>query len=1079
MEAVCPETSLEKFSAGTELLTGPYRSGKTSRIIDEILNFKAEKPFSRILVLVPSARYAGVLKERINKRLKEFADSNKSFSGFFGFSIQPFYHACLEISKAGSKDVRLIPEELRPVLLAELISELRAENKISDLLLISGLAGTSSAILELIDEFQRAGLSPDALLAKLEESACQESKPVELANIYAAYFKKMKELGYYDQKSLALQAREELFASSNNSKKKKHDQYDLILIDGFDRISHLQAQVFAGICRNATRSIIAFDYIDPQAEDNAEEEIKILRQKTDDYRWKENSFRELFNILSYTHESGKGLTITRTENKTFEPAAVEACLLLDRQLEMTELAREVKNAIAARNLSHQDIVVVCRSPDSYNGAIESAFEDAGLAYFIDGSASVSELAPWRFIRSLFTLSKKGYQRKDLIDILRSPYMNLEALGLQARDLSMLDRDSFEAKLIGSKESWTKFISSKEAYSGFSAGLAGFLNELELEKRKGSAREHASLLEDYIERYMKLPASEADLRSLKAQEERELIKALRRSLKVLLLQDSLNLLKSANLDEFWLELELLIEKSNYQRPRPLTPAVTICSAELLPNQRFKEIYVCGMAEGEFPRHQRARGFLSLEETRLWLSYGIDIRNPRQEAGFERALFYSIAERAEKRLFLSLSQFGSASEELLPSFYLTEIQDATGLVLKSKQPFESKLPISSRDLLCSAMFRGGFAGAQKISGLRESTEKLWQEMEAGVLSCLIRSRSNTNHEHAFNGNLQEFFHISAFKSNPEKNKWTATKINDYGKCPFKYWVSHQLELKPRKEAEAGLNYAFLGLFYHKVLELFFSSISKRQDAKEFFKFSKDPQTELALKNLIEESFAGGITWLTERHDFKPGPYWEQEKKNLRFRIERFIAKELARIESKAGFIPQMFELQFGTDKSGAYPPLILRAFDGEEIIIRGSIDRVDLFVDSVDSPLANQAMIVDYKSGTRKISVREAEKGTNLQLPVYALALEKSVLAGCSILEADYLSINAAEPVGHMDFASDKCKHLIVHAENLVKEYNRSAKQGVFTVRPKGLSVCRDCDHATVCRVSELNLSAEEEDDANSD
>ena len=1114
-----------------ELFVGPYRSGKTLLLLDELIAFKREQPLASTLILVPSARYGKLLKERIAAALcKESGFGNIGASdsrnqarragkpaGIFGLQILPFYQCCLQVLSKTSAEPLVIPEQLRPGLLSKILAELKFSGRIKALSKVANFHGTSFAMLELIDELQRAGLSPDDVLARLEQSSCQESHLIELAMVYQEYWNALKSLGYYDQKSLALAAREQLF--SNQGK-----DHDLLLIEGFDRVSHLQAQIFAGLSQHAELTKISFDYwaqpeetiADLQKAENA------LQQSADEYLWKKNSFDELCsnlnpNIIQVIN--GARTASVTTETSDAASPQLEIISLLDPFLEMVEVARQVKLSIAERKIDHSDIIVVTREPDSYNGAIETAFEDAGINYFIDGSRKIVELEPWRFIRNFLLLKENELRRKGLLDLLRSPYMNLEALSMTARDVSILDRDSYEIGLIGGLKTWSTFLQKKQ-FGTFAKALIEFLNSIQhVDEDQASAATHARRIEDIIERYMLFPASEADIRSAAAGQEREAVKALRRALKVLMMEEQLLEHKAETFKQFFNKVESLIEKTNFARPRPQQAAVTICSAELVPNKPFKEVFICGVNEGDFPRHQRSSGFLSNDETQLWLSFGIDIRNPRHEPGFEKALFYSLTERAKNRLTLCLTQFGNKGEETIPSFYLSEIQEKLKINCAGLSPFQRSetRPISARDALSMVLWRKGISTAETLAERSLTIEKQLHSLKLSFSASM--SRANGDYRNLFNGYLSDFFEIGAL-SMVANSSWTASKLNDYGKCPFRYWASHVLDIEPREEAEAGLNFKFIGMFYHKVLELFFSARAKQSDPKngrpvespqpdrplgETASRSLIPdltpdeiagapmpltrwlsptgphrpcvareETSDSTQELFERSFARGIQWLEARSDFQAGPYWEQEKKDLRFRLIRFIERELERINDEFGiqYAPAMFEANFGTKAENSYPPLKIAGLDGKPILVSGTIDRVDLEVGA--SSGKRKARVLDYKSSSRSISSKEAERGRNLQLPIYALALENSIMPEATVTEAHYLSINAARPVGHLDFESDKNAHLKNHTSELISNYVNDAQHGVFLVKPNGNDVCKDCIHSSVCRVAELKGQIKEEE-----
>lgn len=74
----------------------------------------------------------------------------------------------------------------------------------------------------------------------------------------------------------------------------------------------------------------------------------------------------------------------------------------------------------------------------------------------------------------------------------------------------------------------------------------------------------------------------------------------------------------------------------------------------------------------------------------------------------------------------------------------------------------------------------------------------------------------------GDISEQVRLGLAKVNlPEY--WSVSKLSDYGKCPFKFWVSHTLNIKALEEPSAGLDARLLGEVYHKCLELFIAVLS----------------------------------------------------------------------------------------------------------------------------------------------------------------------------------------------------------------------------------------------------------------
>src|SRR5207302_1953323 len=109
---------------------------------------------------------------------------------------------------------------------------------------------------------------------------------------------------------------------------------------------------------------------------------------------------------------------------------------------------------------------------------------------------------------------------DLLDLLRSPLMNVEALEMSPKDVSVLDRQSYEARLVGGLEPWRKFL-QKTDFASFAPQILALVSAIEgLNAAQTTSKSHARSTEDLLDKYMKLPGSEANIRSAQAVTERE-------------------------------------------------------------------------------------------------------------------------------------------------------------------------------------------------------------------------------------------------------------------------------------------------------------------------------------------------------------------------------------------------------------------------------------------------------------------------------------------------------------------------------------------------------------------------------
>jgi ATP-dependent helicase/DNAse subunit B len=272
-------TASAAVSRTTELILGPYRSGKTTLLLNQIMDYCQSNPLSESLIVVPSHRYKGLLEKRLRKIFLE-RSTKKAAKGFVGLKILTFQKLCEQVLRKEAAPFKLVPQNVRPILIGKCMERLKVEGVLNHVAGMVAFAGAQQSVLELIDEFERAALTPSDLIALLEKTAHADSRYMELAQIYAAYTQELAQAKLNDEKGLALRTREYLYSDTANLK------FGFVAVDGFDRFNTLQLQVLSGLARYCQQLRISFDYL-PAEEDTLQE-----------YVWKETSFDELTKALA-------------------------------------------------------------------------------------------------------------------------------------------------------------------------------------------------------------------------------------------------------------------------------------------------------------------------------------------------------------------------------------------------------------------------------------------------------------------------------------------------------------------------------------------------------------------------------------------------------------------------------------------------------------------------------------------------------------------------------------------------------------------------------------------------------------
>ncbi len=1047
-----------------DLLIGPYRSGKSWSLLEQALENSIKYPFESTTIVVPSKRYSDLLDERIEQLfVRKFSQPNngeagQKRAGFVGLKIQTFYQFCRTIlMRMGSFDL-VVPDAVRPTLIARILGQRKAEGQLQALSSIAEFRGTPLAVLSLIDELERAALSPEQVTMHLQKSLATHSRYVELAEIYKDYWQSLDSIKHVDKRRLVFKLLQVLMDQKNSA------SFGFIAFDGFDRFNPLQLKTIHELARHSRKLIVSFDYLPPE-EDHEQM-----------YLWKKNSYAQLRAILGEKLAFNRELRQANgSQPEQPRKVSIEKFVTTDRYFEMTQIAAQIKEAVVRQSKKLADFLVVARNLKPYKSAVKSAFHDAGLDFFVDEAIELKALPVVQFILSIASLYQREFPRAETIIALRSPYFSSK-FKLTAVELEELDAYSLDYMVVGGKEQWKEALDHCPMPK-LCSKVEAIFDLLTPVQRDGFPDEYVSWIENVLDLVLVLPGADDHLDPFEHWEQDSALSQFRNCLAVLIQEQTiLKQLGDQNkysYESLFVKLEKLIDNANFRRQPRSKNYVLITEADLAPNRLFDVIYIAGMVEGEFPQRAHQSGFTTIDGVEAWSRCGVDIHNPRFDPNFETALFRSLKERASSKLVLSCPQNEMSGEELTPSFFLQDTEANVSTCRPSMHSLENFLanPNSPRNAMAAYLWTGKLLELPtpllNNQLLAEFAENLQEPL------TIAQGRISNSKKSVLNGYLGDHVAAGLVKVTlPEY--WSASRLSDYGKCPFRFWVSHIAGIRPQQEPEATLTTNIVGETYHKALELFYRELIAKG-------LSFRQSDEALLSAIFDQAVASAIAWLNANAKVRKGEFWHYDCEELKFRLKRFFYSERDRA-MREDFEPLLVEASFGLKEEGqekrtAFPALALKNGD-REILIRGRIDRVDVSRTGEEKTLR----IIDYKSGSTWISKEEVLSGRNMQLPLYALAMERAIVPGSKVQEGQYLSISQAASIGNFKFdkfdetEAGEQQTLPDRAEALTKQFVNSIQQGDFSVRPTAASVCSTCEHMMICRIRELETTEQVEDDS---
>jgi ATP-dependent helicase/DNAse subunit B len=999
-----------------KLLIGPYRSGKTSSAVKEALDYCLENPLVDSVIITPSARYRALMEENVYRRSR---GNPAAEHGIMGLRFETFYRFVkVHSAAAGTPDV-ILSNRLRNGLLAHVLRTLNRQKRLPYLGKIAEMRGTASAILSLIDEFQRAALTPDEVIAALNSQSGADlrdadSRHMEIAEIYRNYHQELLNRGCLDQKLQAMQ-----LCRALNQDTATGPHYGVIVFDGFDRYSRLHAQLAKGLAARCQKVLILFDYA-PESEN---------------YLWKESSYETLLRELSVKPH-------IVTEHKHAAPA-FDAFTSLDRFTEMQEIARQTKILINTGQAKPSDVLVTARRIRPYQGAASGAFEDFGIPYFLDRSYPADTFPVTHFVLALLGLHVNDFLRQDVMAVLSSRYFSASKHGFGTADIEAIDCESLIAFVLKGKRDWDRYLEG----SKFKTTIGYLFEQLTPPSEPKTLSEHCRWCEDKLDLFADFSsANVADYSTSSC------LVALRNAFAALIEEERVLSCGPIDYPAFYQSLKETLEASDFRNKPPSNDCVTVCDAELVPNRTYKFVFIAGMLEGEFPAKDGHFNFAGRERLEAWRRRGVLVDNPRTHPGYEDALLKAIVGSASNKVFMSCPRYDTKSkdkEELLPSFALRQFFEDSNLRYVPVYEEALKSPCSIKDLTSAILWSQPDTNLDTLEADLPEYSKYLNSLQGCVTPS--KTRLAATRESCFNGYLVDLVESGALPIRFPQYL-SATSLDHYGQCPFQFWSTDILRLAPRQEVDPDNQHKLIGNFYHHVMEEFYNGVIERG-----MTVSEDNKAQLRI--LFDAAISDGFVWLENNPEFHADEFWTYRKKFLRFSLDKFFDHELSLFSSyAAGFQPAMCEAAFG--KGGDYPALELDAGNGRTISIRGKIDRIDL---NKEKTLAR---VVDYKRSAYGLSIKAVLSAQSLQLPVYCLAVTDAIVPGCKIDRAEYAIVGKAESKAVNGGSS--VDSAMRNARQRIQEYEADIHRGNFIVQPEHGSYCRSCQQRKVCRIGELPI-----------
>lgn len=929
-------------------ILGGAGSGKSSRLTDLI--DKAAENDKRVVVIVPE-QFSFDSDKKLYKKLgcQRF---NKILSVSFTTAAREIFE------KYGSRSGEYADEMSKLIIMQKTLEKLMEEKQLHYFARQASKPDFITDALKIITEFRQSGVSADDFAAKMTSADITLSDKIsDLSLIYYTYDKMLSESGLRD--SLTNISEAAAIAEMNGFFKGAY-----VFFDEFESFTGDEYQLIETIISQSDEVCISLRLDSTQETpngvfDSVRNTWRKFYQTAKKYGVPiETEMMEKplkYKSADLAHLNMNILRPVRERFGVSDNIKITECA--DLYEEADWICSEIRRLVQEEGYRYRDIAVMSRQLSEYTYIFEAAFEKYDIPFGMDVKKSVMHTSIMQYVSGVVGIIAQKHFSSEMI----FRYAKTHLCSISQERISDLENYCFEWDIDGDK--WlTPFKAGTDEHPfaeqtraeiieplvrlrkkcintdcmGICKAIFDFVTEMDVQKRVGG------IINEFKEKGLVYLAKEfkriwgifTEILDTLAQTGGEI-----------------------SLPEFCDLFMMMLRQVTYSVPPQTLDGVRISPAETARPDNPAVVFVAGVNEGYFPPNISQSGLLNDRDRMLFEQSGISLSRKNEELiADEKLIVYKTLTHASDRLYISYPLKDSSGGNRYPSSVLKQI---TGMFDNDILEFAGKKSLIS---YCSTP-RAAYINLVRYFGeSSRETESIRAVLEKDEeYSTRINYLEGVSRERKL-----EISDRSLMRQlYTERLNISATAIDDYNTCHFKYFCRTGLKLRVRRKR--AVDQIGVGNLTHKCLEEIFSSCSTKEEFDSLNHEQIRAFTEKCSRDYIEETLGG---------EELQTPAAKAAIETICEGIEdlvKHIQKELAQSQ----FRPVAFELDIseGNDRP------ILKTQDGIEIWLRGIVDRIDVFEEGDKKYLR----VIDYKTGPKVFSIASLLYGINMQMLIYMFSV----------------------------------------------------------------------------------------------
>lgn len=942
--------------------------------------------------------------------------------------------------------------------------------------------GTLERVKNVISEYKRHGITPDKLKEEAKNlSGGEKLKALDIAEVFYDYQitlekNNLKETG-------------DVYSSLNKKEKQKFDDafsfiYPAVrctLVNGFDEFTAPEVEIINSVSEiEGTELFISLDYFryNPAV-------FSHLNSCHD--RFTARNFSEIKDISPAAKSKFQNIVREKLSIKSlvkkeisfrYSITQIEAS---DREEEIELIVKEIKKILLNDKVEPEKICIVFNLIGNYSTIIRDRFKVYGIPFNLTDRFSLSTSPPVKALVSFLEILENDFYYKNIFRAFGGGF-----LGTLGVDFSNLLKVSVELKIISGFDNWINKLNSKiselelaeNQTENFEWRIQSYKKAIfDLKKINKLLEKFFNKLtpDDFRENIFSLIYNlnfTASLLYASADVVANDTIAFNSFIKIIDEVTNLTKLEFGNGEKFPLhfylnQLRTMAAFTRYNIPEKPGYGVQITTLNEIRGLSFDYLFIGGLNDGDFPTRFTPEIFFS----------GSFAKEEFQHQVEQRYLFYQALCTWKKKLYLSFPQT-DGKRDLVQSSFLQDFNSLFETKKINKDHFNDE--IYSKEELLELL--------GKLTAEQRKELKLPEELNINIdgINRAIEIDKGRIEQPFGESEFTGFFpkdisdELKNKLSEISEGEFSATQLENYAKCPYKYFVENVLRLETITEPVEELEAFEYGSLIHSILYEFYTKLKEKDIVLFNCNDEEFKQADELLFKVAERKF--------DELNLNPEiSFYEREKltgingKRTQSILFKFLEEER---KNDGGYVPEFFELGFGKVKQEEKSSeKIKEEVTAGKVKLRGKIDRID--INREDKTLK----VIDYKLSGTKPTSEELSIGISLQLPLYLFAAKKLINkqlgeeyrpSGAQIFSLKFNEKDFGKKNISLKARKSKNENIekeIMAAEEMIKicldmidVFTEDISKGKFnlsTLQNREAKVCRYCNFKRICRIQEVD------------